>query len=154
MVMRPVRSSLVCDRVRAQVSLGLDGEISQLERAMLSSHLERCATCRAYQVETLAFTAALRAAPLEPLGRTITVQRPRRSLVGMRAQVAAAAALVVAALIGAGQLVRGGSPELEPVVPTRTQITQLPTQRQLEREQLILKRARVGHPVQIQGRVL
>ena len=72
--MRPGIPSLVCDRVRAQISVGLDGELSQLERAMLASHLARCAGCARYEQDVTAFTQALRAAPLEPLSRPIVVQ--------------------------------------------------------------------------------
>ena len=38
----------VCSRVREQVSLELDGELSQLEQRMLGAHLERCGGCAAY----------------------------------------------------------------------------------------------------------
>jgi anti-sigma factor RsiW len=149
------RSSLVCDRVRAQISLGLDGELSQLESAMVGSHLERCAECQAYEAEVTAFTQALRSSPLEPIDRTIVVRRPRRPALRARAQVAAAAALALASLAGAGHFLHGGSSELEPVfLPARAHITKMPSKRQLEREQLILERARPGHPTPIDGRAL
>ena len=44
--MRAALSPLVCERVRGQVSLMLDGELSQLEQRMVAAHLERCADCR------------------------------------------------------------------------------------------------------------
>lgn len=153
MGMRPVRP-LVCERVRGQVSLGLDGELSQLERAMIGSHLERCASCRAYEAEVSGFTAALREMPLEPLARPVVIHRSRR-FAGSRLQIAAAAAVAVAALIGAGEALRGQQLDIEPrFVPDRApQITYM-TRLQVEREQAILARARPGHPVQLQGQVL
>lgn len=151
--MRP-GSSLVCERVRAQISVGLDGELSQLERAMLGSHVTRCASCRAYETSVRAVTDALRSAPLEEIERTIVVPRRRRQLVTTRMQVGAAAAAAIAALIGSSELLRGEQIRIQPVfLPDRGQV-KYPTQQQLTREQAILKRARVGRPVQIQGEVL
>ncbi len=152
--MEPARHSLVCDRVRAQISVALDGELSQLEQAMLSSHLARCTDCRMYEADVTAFTHALRETPPESLSRPISVS-PGRRFVMNRLQVGAAAALAVAALFGAGELLRGKDLEIRPVfVPAgKTQI-KFPTQRQEQREQAILERARVGHPVQLLGRVL
>jgi predicted anti-sigma-YlaC factor YlaD len=152
--MRPGIPSLVCDRVRAQISVGLDGELSQLERAMLASHLERCADCRAYEGDVTRFTRALRLAPLEPLSRPVVVQ-PRRRLITTRLQVGAAAAVAVAALIGAGELLKNEPVDVQPsFVPTGGGQVQLPSPQQLRREQAILERAQIGRPVQLRGRVL
>jgi len=152
--MRPVSASLVCDRVREQISVGLDGELSQLERAMLSSHLERCADCREYEQDVTAFTQALRAEPLASLSRRVVVQRQRR-LVTTRLQVGAAAAVAVAALIGAGELMKSKAIEIQPAfVPTGRSQPKMPSQNELEREQAMLERAQVGRPVQIRGRVI
>ena len=153
MGMRPVRP-LVCERVRGQISVGLDGELSQLERAMIASHLERCATCREYEGEVSCFTQVIRSAPLEPMGRPITIQRRRRD-VGTRVQVAAAAAVAVAALVGASQAFRGEQLNLDPTfVPEGATQIKYQTREQVEREQAILARARPGHPVQLQGKAL
>ncbi|HWQ24220.1 MAG TPA: zf-HC2 domain-containing protein [Gaiellaceae bacterium] len=105
--------SLVCDRVRAQVSLRLDGELSQLESRMLDAHLARCAECRAYEAAVTAVTNELRAAPLEPLPRPIAVRRPRRLAVAARLQAGIAAALALAVVGLATQL---GPRETEPGV--------------------------------------
>jgi predicted anti-sigma-YlaC factor YlaD len=153
MGMRPVRP-LVCERVRGQISVGLDGELSQLERAMVASHVERCATCRQYEVEVSGFTQALRGAALEPMARPITIQRRRRH-VGARMQVAAAAAVAVAALVGASQALRGQPLDIEATfVPEGKAQIKYQTREQVEREQAILARARPGHPVQLQGKAL
>ena len=50
------RPSLSCDRAREWASLRLDGELSQLEGAMLASHVDRCAECRTVVAEIEAFT--------------------------------------------------------------------------------------------------
>jgi predicted anti-sigma-YlaC factor YlaD len=154
MGMRPVRP-LVCDRVRGQISVGLDGELSQLERVMIASHLERCAACGAYEAEVRGFTNALREAPLEPMARPVVIHRRRRH-VGARVQVAAVAAVAVVALVGASQAMRGQQLDIESpsFVPEGAAQIKYMTREQVEREQAILARARPGHPVQLKGSVL
>ena len=148
------RPSLVCDRVRAQISVGLDGELSQLERAMLASHFERCPECKAYEASMTVLTQALREAPFELLSRPVVI-RPRRRFVTTSVQVGAAAAVAVTALLGAGGLLRGKSLEIQPAFgpPVNTQV-KLPSQQQLEREQAELELAHGGWPVLSQGQVL
>jgi predicted anti-sigma-YlaC factor YlaD len=149
-----VMKSLVCERVRGHVSVRLDGELSQLERAMMSSHLERCAACREYELEVSAFTRALRATPLEPMGRPVMIQR-RRLHAGTRLQMAAAAAIAVAALVGASQALRGQQIDInDTFVPNGAAQIKFQTREQVEREQAILARARPGHPVQLLGAAL
>ena len=96
---RPV----VCDRVRAQISLGLDGELSQLETRMIASHLARCAECASFEEDIRGITAELRAAPMEQLEHPVVVRRPRRAI--PRMQVGVAAALAVAMLGALTQIV-------------------------------------------------
>ncbi len=96
--MRLVSRPVVCDRVRAQISLSLDGELSQLEQRMLASHVARCADCAAYEADVVAITTELRAAPLEALEHPVVVRRPRRRLPLVRLQVGVAAGLAVAVL--------------------------------------------------------
>jgi predicted anti-sigma-YlaC factor YlaD len=93
--MTSLRPALVCERVRAQVSLELDEELSELERRMLAAHLERCAECREYQEDLVAFTRELREAPFEQLSYPIEVHRPRRASLAW-AQIGVAAAVAVA----------------------------------------------------------
>jgi predicted anti-sigma-YlaC factor YlaD len=57
-------SPLVCDRVRGQVSVMLDGELSQLEQRMVASHLARCGDCRMFEESVREFTVQMREAPL------------------------------------------------------------------------------------------
>ena len=79
-----------CERAQAWASLELDGELSQLERALLATHLRGCAACAETVAGMRALTAALRDAPLEPLdrpgvrrhGRSDAARAPGRSRFG------------------------------------------------------------------------
>jgi predicted anti-sigma-YlaC factor YlaD len=86
-----------CDRVRSQISLELDGELSQLERAMVAAHVVRCGDCRAFRSGSTAVTRELRAAPLEQPPPSVLVRRPRRisSIARFQAGVAAAMAFAI-----------------------------------------------------------
>jgi anti-sigma factor RsiW len=140
-----------CARAREQVSLSLDGELSQLERRLLDAHLARCHACTSYADGVRAFTEALRAAPLEAPREPVVVRRPRRVSLG-RVQVAAAAALAFLAVGIAGQLSASsdrpalsrfdGSPNLSPPGSV------------LEREQEILRVVRPGTTLPPPGSVL
>jgi anti-sigma factor RsiW len=112
--MSVVHRSVVCDRVRAQISLGLDGELSQLETRMIAAHLSRCADCASFEEDVRTFTSELRAAPMEPLEHPVVVLRPRRSPLP-RVQIGVAAALAVALLGALTQLV---SPESDQAYAT------------------------------------
>ena len=102
--MSVVHRSLVCDRVRSQVSLGLDGELSQLETRMIAAHLSRCANCAAFEEDVRAFTSELRAAPMEQLQHPIEIVRRTRRAVP-RIQIGVAAAFAVALLGAVTQMV-------------------------------------------------
>ncbi|MDQ5820621.1 MAG: zf-HC2 domain-containing protein [Actinomycetota bacterium] len=96
-----------CERAREWSSLRLDGELPQLQRAMLNRHLTACGGCAAFDADLAATTAALRSAALQPLERPIVLPRLRRSALRAAPALAAAAALVV--VFGLGPLV---NPEL------------------------------------------
>jgi anti-sigma factor RsiW len=101
----------LCPRARFWASLRLDGELSELEAALLDAHLARCADCAAYAAGSEAAIGALRATPLEvakPVA--LPVHRPGRNVVAL---VAAAALVAVAAILGAlgdGSRATQGSP--------------------------------------------
>lgn len=101
--MTVVPRSVVCDRVRSQISLRLDGELSQLESRMVDAHVMRCPECRSFEAGAIAVTEHLRAAPFEPLVRPVVVRRPARTWVA-RAQVGMAAALALVFFGAAAQL--------------------------------------------------
>ncbi len=139
--MRGVPPSAACARVRAQVSLALDGELSQLEQALVARHLEGCPACRAYEAGAGTVTRLLRQAPLERLERPVSVRPPRRILLA-RVQAGAAALLVgVAAFAMASQLASHRSPSrLSPAAG----VVRFPSQAQLERELALLEMVRPG----------
>ena len=88
-------SSTDCDLIRASVSAGLDGELSEVGQARVDAHLRACAECTAYAAGAAETALALREAPLETLDFPIVLPS-RRGAVAHRLQVAAAAAAVVA----------------------------------------------------------
>jgi hypothetical protein len=57
------RRTTACERATQWISLGLDGELSEIEAAGLRRHLDRCGRCRAFGVAIGGFTSALRATP-------------------------------------------------------------------------------------------
>jgi hypothetical protein len=128
--MNAVRASLVCQRVREQVSLRLDDELSQLEERMLTAHLLRCYDCRMFEQSVRKFTDDLRAAPLESPRQPILVRRGRRISV-TAAQISAAATLAVAVL---GVLSQVGLPSTQDPASRSTTANLFKTSWQPERE--------------------
>jgi anti-sigma factor RsiW len=96
-------SGHLCERARFWASLRIDGELSELEGALLDAHLARCAGCHRIAAGFRASTTALRAAPLERVAPVAVdlPRSPRRVL----ALIAVAAVLVLAVITGG--LVRG-----------------------------------------------
>jgi predicted anti-sigma-YlaC factor YlaD len=97
-----------CERAREWASVDLDGQLAELERALLRAHLERCEDCAEHVRALAATTAQLRFARLaQP--ELPPFAAPRRGLVSLRAvqTAAAAAAVAVAAGLGAALGVQG-----------------------------------------------
>jgi len=122
-------NSQLCARARFWASLRLDGELSELESALLDAHLARCADCSAAAHDFGAFTGELRASRLEPVA-PVAVRRarsPRRVLVG-----AAIAAVIAAGALGG--LVRGQvSHDATPAPHTVAVVASLETPDQLRK---------------------
>ena len=93
-----------CERAREWSSLRLDGELPQLQRAMLRKHLADCPGCTEFDSDLAGATVALRTAPLELLERPVAIPRRRRS--ALRIAPAFAAAAAVAFVFGLGPLVQ------------------------------------------------
>ena len=139
-----MRAPFVCDRVRSQISFELDGELSQLERAMVGRHLRRCGGCRAFEADVTAFSQALREAPAELMEAPVVVAgRPRRIVA--RLQVGVAAALAIAALGAASQVVRNSESSALPSF--RGEQVRFPSEKQLQEELALLRAVRPGVPL-------
>jgi predicted anti-sigma-YlaC factor YlaD len=141
--MSAIGVSTVCQRVRAQVSLRLDDELSQLERRMVDTHLGRCATCRDYAADLTMFTYEVRSAPLEELQRPVVVERRRRQAFA-RLQSGVAAAVAIVAIGVTAQLASSDRSEA-PVPISEGTITEFPTQAELDRELAIFEALPTRH---------
>lgn len=151
--MSAVRPSVVCKRVREQVSLQLDGELSELERRMLESHLARCTECHAYAADVRMLTEQIRSAPLEALERPVVVRR-QRILTIARLQVGIAAGLAVAALGLGSQLAVSSESQRPSLARFEGRANLSPPASVLEREQAILDVVRPGVTLPSPGSVL
>jgi hypothetical protein len=89
---------VLCERARSWAALAPDGELSELERKLLDSHLVRCGPCGEFALEVAALAAELREASLQPLPRPVAlpVWHRRRAWAGVRTVGAAAAVAVMA----------------------------------------------------------
>jgi predicted anti-sigma-YlaC factor YlaD len=96
MALRPQPDA--CDRARGWVSLRLDEEISELEEALLESHLRCCAACRDFEATVRGAVLALRARPLERMEQPIAIAGRRRA--NFRPGAVARVAAVMAAVVG------------------------------------------------------
>lgn len=142
----------VCTRVREQVSLELDGELSQLEQRMLAAHLERCPRCAAYAADVRVFTERMRSAPPAFMQRPVVVRR-RSPLSAIRLQAGVAAAFALAAL-GLGTQLASSPERSSSLARFEGQPTLSPPRAVLEREQAILRVVKAGRPLPPRGSVL
>jgi len=98
-----VPTGQLCARARFWASLRVDGELSELEGALLDAHLERCDGCRAVAESFETAATMLRAAqPAQVAPLVVAVPRSPRRLV---TSIAVAAVLILGLV--AGSLVRG-----------------------------------------------
>jgi anti-sigma factor RsiW len=124
-----------CERVRQWASLRVDGELSELEDALLEKHLEGCPTCSAFAAGLTRTTEAVRAVPLErPDIDYPRFERPVIRLpVGKRvAIVAVAAAAALGAFVGSS--LQSPAPEQAPPGPQLSFRTDQNLLRQLPRQ--------------------
>jgi len=100
MTMMSHSRGVLCDRARAWAALEPDGELSELERKLLGSHLDRCDSCADFAVRVAAVAAVLRAASLQLLPRPVSVPVWRRRPVYARVSAIGAAAAVAVMALG------------------------------------------------------
>lgn len=92
-----------CERAAQWVSLELDDELSDFERAALERHLGGCAACQSLRIELVGLTQALRATPPAPPRMPIELPAPARRPTLLRRGIGslALAAVLAAATVGA-----------------------------------------------------
>ena len=151
--MKAIPASVVCDRVRAQVSLELDGELSQLERRMLSAHLARCAHCAEYAADVRELTERIRCEPLVAMERPVVV-RSGRVLTTARLQIGVAAAFALAALGLGTQLATPPESQGPSLARFESRPSLSPPRSVVEQEQAILRVVRVGRTLPPPGSVI
>jgi len=148
------RKTRACDRAMEYLSANLDGEITELERASLDRHLNRCSHCRLAAFEIHAFTEVIRTSPVVTESRTpVPTHSSRRQRLGVR-PVSAGITLVAAAiaavgllpLLGAGP--RGGSALLTAVEQQRF------AREHVLREPTVFALADIGTPLSFASRAL
>ena len=103
MAMTSYARAALCERARGWASLAPDDELSELERKLLDSHLDRCPACASFALEVAAVAKALRTARPEPLPQpvAVTVWRRRPAYASIRSVGAAAAVALMAVGIAA-----------------------------------------------------
>lgn len=144
-MMRRTPNDPQCERARAWVSLELDGELSQLEAALLAAHLGRCESCAVAAAGMRALAGTLRAAALEvpttPVA--VEVERKPRHLAVRLALAATLAALAAGLGIVAGSVDSGGD---APAGPSDGDIALLPPASPDDRRDLQRIRPQDGGP--------
>jgi ferric-dicitrate binding protein FerR (iron transport regulator) len=108
----PLRSGR-CERARQWVSLRADGELTELEDALLENHLEACGPCRSFAARLTATTELVRETPLErpEIEYAPRARRPAGFPVGRRvAIVAVAAAAALGSFVGSSLQKPGEKP--------------------------------------------
>ena len=116
-----------CERARSRASLGLDGELSQVEQALLRRHIVRCASCAEFERRLDTLTLEIRRAPLQRPARAAMPDRRRSTGRRVLQVCAVAAAVAIAAAFGslAGSLT---SPQhaAERTAPAFVRVAKLP----------------------------
>jgi hypothetical protein len=87
-----------CESAREWSSLRLDGELSEVEEALLDKHLESCALCEVFDAGLRASTEAIRAAPVARPSVAFELPVARRRRLGTARVLALAGVLMAAAL--------------------------------------------------------
>jgi anti-sigma factor RsiW len=143
--------SLMCERARRWSSLRVDGELSELESALLDAHLGRCPACAEFARGAEAVSEALAAAGLEEARIELVLPRSRRfTALARTGAVAATIACIGAGLAAFGHTGTGSATALKPVamVAAGDSTNEL---RSLRREALILHNRVIPRNRQVPG---
>jgi hypothetical protein len=107
-----------CDRAREASSVRADGELSEVEGAMLDRHLAACGSCAEFDARLRAMADMMRSAAAEKPSRSFAVPptETARLPARRRAVIAAAAAAVVAGML-AGVVVEAPQRPAPPAPP-------------------------------------
>ena len=101
--------SSACELAREQISLQLDGELSEVEQVALTGHLTGCTRCRTYSAAVARVSGELRSAPAERPEFSVVLPHRSRLRVPMRAvQLGAAAAVLTIIGFGGAGLTTSG----------------------------------------------
>ncbi|HYY32285.1 MAG TPA: zf-HC2 domain-containing protein [Gaiellaceae bacterium] len=130
-----------CDRARQWSSVRADGELSELEEALLEKHLLGCGACRAFDARLRSTTEMLRAAPEEaPSVRFRVPERVfarfplgRRLAVAAIAVAAAAGSVVGSTLQGPATHPQKPAPQVSLLTNDLKQLRQLPRGERVQR---------------------
>jgi len=104
------RRTTPCERARKWISLRLDGEISHLDDAALTRHLERCAECSGAAAEVAGITELLRVSDLDEPERPFELPGTRWGRRPARRRIAIAAAAFVVTVGSAVAVISVPSP--------------------------------------------
>ncbi|HEY3070342.1 MAG TPA: zf-HC2 domain-containing protein [Gaiellaceae bacterium] len=136
--LRPVSGGGRCDRARQWSSLRADGELSELEEALLDKHLGTCGECAEYDARLRSTAELLRTAPPEapavpfqiPAPRAIPFPLSRRLAVAAIAVAAAVGSLVGSTLQRPATQPQKAGPQVAVLTTTRDRdlLRQLPRQ--------------------------
>ena len=129
----------MCERAREWASLRLDGELSELERALLDAHTRNCSACAEYVADIGAFTVAIRSAEPERLSQPVVLPLRRSFAWATRAvQAGAATAAVLAITAGFSlQIGRNSSSQRGGEVPGRLPLNMIQSGPNSENDALI-----------------
>jgi predicted anti-sigma-YlaC factor YlaD len=129
-------SRLDCDGARALASQALDAELTELERAALSSHLRRCADCAHFERCAGWLAETLRAAEPAVAAALPQVRARRRRAAGVPRVAGVGAAIAAAFVLG---VFAAGSRSVHSAPEQRPQLVAL---RSLGRDMLIMRSER------------
>ena len=108
-------TGVLCERARTWAALAPDGELSELERHLLDSHLVRCAACSRFSVEVASIALELRHADPEALPHAVSIPMWRRRQRYARVRTIGAAAAVAVMALGIASRAPLGTPEHKPL---------------------------------------